>query len=580
MGKYALKLVGSFRFTTPDGRQIPLLGDKAIALLALLATEPGGERSRKFLGEILWERSDPKRRFDSLRTELKKLKALLDTFGARDLVESDHGSIRLKVELIDIDVRAIPGKPGWDLPMGSMFLEGVSLRGYGKWDEWLAEQRAALATRARDWLAPREPPALLADVFGGQVPSAIDIVRADRLPQSPKPSVTVLPFRTVQPEDRWLGFALADEVSLLLIRFPQLFVVDSASTVALAEQGLPGPEIATRLGVRYFVEGSVTSIGDRLRVSIRLLEGETRQQVWGDVLNERPDGSGALERKIADRLAPQVWSEVHAAELSVNLRLMGIGSSRYARWWKANALFRSYEPGAVREARELSEALAAEDPTCPFSNSQAAFLNGLSHLMGLSPREEAPQRKAILYCQQALRNGSDNVEALGYSAGALVLAGGDIDLADQLVARALEILPAYQGSLFWGGWVDIVAGRPERARDRLELALRLSPAIDVRGPKLCGIGISFLMLGRPVEALEVLIEAQRNHAGFPLTNPSILVAASLAGERVIVDQARARISGSASLKFIDLLRLPAHRNFFNEILSSALDSGKDASNFI
>jgi len=40
--------------------------------------------------------------------------------------------------------------------------------------------------------------------------------------------------------------------------------------------------VATELGVRYVMEGSVRKAGNRVRITAQLVDGETGSQIWAE----------------------------------------------------------------------------------------------------------------------------------------------------------------------------------------------------------------------------------------------------------------------------------------------------------
>ena len=113
--------------------------------------------------------------------------------------------------------------------------------------------------------------------------------------------------------------------------------------------------IARELGVRYLLEGSVRRSGDQLRISARLVAGETGAQLWAASF----DGSVAevfdFQDRITEAVATVVEPHIQAAEIEQSRRerpgsaasydvylraLSGIGSETEAGNAEAYALLR------------------------------------------------------------------------------------------------------------------------------------------------------------------------------------------------------------------------------------------------
>ncbi|MCW4461021.1 hypothetical protein OK349_04825 [Sphingomonas sp. BT-65] len=579
MERYRLNLVGPFGLFAPDGRRIDISSQKGMALIALVVVSPGGVRSRRKLEAMLWGSRGAKQAQDSLRRELSNLRKQLCENGAGDLLIPETKRIALAIDRIEVDIFALGlGPPDARMRYAGDFLEGIDLPDCDEFEEWLREERE----RVRDMielLVPESPTPLPAssEVFGGAVPGAEETLRrAPRLP--PKPSVAVLPFAV--PGDAaqsWLGAGLADEVSVCLSAFPQLFIVSSNAARTLADAGLARTEIAHRLGVRYLLEGSILRDGERLRVSVALVEGRSGEQFWAESFVGQSDASFTLQQEIAARIAPQIWTKVDHAERQRSLRLTGPVSGDYERYWRANALSRSWEREAIAEAISLSMQLVENDPTCPWATSLAAYCNSIAWMLHHSPDREAVLRRAIQNYQAAMRFGADNVEALGYCAGTLVNIGGDIDMADRIIGRALHLLPAHQPALFWGGWVDVIRGDPARAADRFELALRINPVSGALGQTLTGIGFAMLQQGKPEEALRLLIEAERAAPGFPPAQLGLCVAAQLAGKTDLAHVYAVPLLARGGLALVNMLRRPEDVQMFARALCEAAGDAGDGS---
>lgn len=571
--KFKLDLIGPFRFLTPDGRRIEVTSKKAVAMIALLATIPSGERARSWLQTMMWGSRGEAQAQASLRRELSTLRKVLANVGAGNLIAATSQRVVLDVNSIEIDVYAL----GMRLPTSGRraaaeFLEGLDLRDCDEFEDWLRDERARVADMLElQFEEPPNAPLSAQDILGTTPPSAQELVDDAPMRLPPKPSVAVLPFAEVGGEaEGWLGIGLADEIGVILSQFPQLFIVASTSARALVDQHMPKDQIAARLGVRYLLDGTVMRIGDRLRVSVALIEGQTGEQIWAEMFGGKADDVFEIQNAVASRIAPQIWTKVDIAERRRGLRLVGPARTNYELYWRANALFRSWEEDAVTEAIDLTEQLVIDDPTCPWAASLAAYCHSIAYLMNYDVDRETSLRRAILHYQSAVRFGDDNVEALGYAAGTLLNIGGDLTVADRLIAHALELLPAHQPTLFWGGWIDLASGKAERARDRLELALRINPATGARSQTLCGLGFASLLSGAFEDAYRLLKESAQGAAGFFLSHAGLCVAATMVGDHVEAELSRATLKSSGQFDFVGLFQNPAHQMLFRAALDGKM----------
>ena len=105
---------------------------------------------------------------------------------------------------------------------------------------------------------------------------------ADRSMAAVPNSLAVLPFVNAShdPADAWLSEGLSDELRDQLGRVAGIRVAARSSSVAARAQGLDALAISERLRVTHLVEGSLRRAGDKLDVSVQLIEGESGLVLW------------------------------------------------------------------------------------------------------------------------------------------------------------------------------------------------------------------------------------------------------------------------------------------------------------
>jgi TolB-like protein len=111
-----------------------------------------------------------------------------------------------------------------------------------------------------------------------------------------KPSIAVLPFTNMSgdPEQEYFSDGITEDIITELSRFPTLFVIARHSSFAFRAQTFDVKEIGGKLGVRYIVEGSVRTAGDRMRITAQLIDVETGNHIWAASRTKdfwRPGGS-------------------------------------------------------------------------------------------------------------------------------------------------------------------------------------------------------------------------------------------------------------------------------------------------
>lgn len=144
--RYFIRLNGPFSIVDENGSDQTLLGDKECALIALLATGDGYERSRKWIKSLLWSDSEAEKASSNLRQTLWRVRRHFSK-NCR-LLDSNNSKIWLKKESVVVL---------WNKNKSHDFMEGLDVVDE-VFEEWLLETRHSAATF---YLSPKQQPSLL-----------------------------------------------------------------------------------------------------------------------------------------------------------------------------------------------------------------------------------------------------------------------------------------------------------------------------------------------------------------------------------------------------------------------------------
>src|SRR5205085_5706298 len=99
-----------------------------------------------------------------------------------------------------------------------------------------------------------------------------------------KPSIAVLPFHNMSgdPEQEYFADGIAEDVITLLSKSRALFVIARNSTFTYKGRAVDVKTVGRELGVRYVLEGSVRKAGNRVRVTVQLIEAATGGHLWAE----------------------------------------------------------------------------------------------------------------------------------------------------------------------------------------------------------------------------------------------------------------------------------------------------------
>jgi len=99
-----------------------------------------------------------------------------------------------------------------------------------------------------------------------------------------KPSVAVLPFDNISgdPEQNYFADGITEDIITDMSRYPNLFVIARNSSFSCKGRSVRLQAVGEELGVHYVVEGGIRKAGNRVRVTVQLIEAATENHIWAE----------------------------------------------------------------------------------------------------------------------------------------------------------------------------------------------------------------------------------------------------------------------------------------------------------
>jgi TolB-like protein len=143
---------------------------------------------------------------------------------------------------------------------------------------------------------------------------------ADAVTADVRPGIAVLPFDNFSPdpENAYFTSGVYEEVLTKLSRIGALRVISRTSMERIAKEDLAVDVIGARLGVSHVLEGSVRRAGDKVRVTVQLIEAATDAHVWAENYDRGLDDVFAIQTEIALAIADQLKLSL-SAQLQADL---------------------------------------------------------------------------------------------------------------------------------------------------------------------------------------------------------------------------------------------------------------------
>jgi TolB-like protein len=174
---------------------------------------------------------------------------------------------------------------------------------------------------------------------------------------APPNSIAVLPFSNLSPDpdNAFYAAGLHDEILNQLAKLSALSLVSRTTVIQYADTELTIPEIARELNVANVIEGSVRFAGDRIRITMQLIDAATDQHLWSETYDEEFSDIFEIESTISMEVANALEAEFSEAErLALDDRPYE-SPAAYANYLRSFA-------GSDLEVREAASLEIAENP--------------------------------------------------------------------------------------------------------------------------------------------------------------------------------------------------------------------------
>ncbi len=272
--------------------------------------------------------------------------------------------------------------------------------------------------------------------------------RDDRLSVIRK-SVAVLPFdnRSADPSDAYFVDGIHDDVLTQLSKIRALKVISRTSVEQFRDSTQSMREIGASLGAASIIEGAVQRSGDRVRISVQLIDTESDEHLWAESFDREISAANifAIQSEIATAVARQLRATLTLEEQEQLSVLPTQNFAAYDLYLRGVEILRRPGQESLDEAAEIfrqalnldSEYARAYAGLCDVHLRNYRRSNNTAYV----PRAES-------YCQKALELDQSLIE-VRLSLGDLHITTGRYELAERQFNLAKDLDPesdaAYRG---------------------------------------------------------------------------------------------------------------------------------------
>lgn len=289
-------------------------------------------------------------------------------------------------------------------------------------------------------------------------------------------SIVVLPFayQGGDQSDSWFADGLTEDITTCLSKFQQFFVISRNSAYIYSDRKLSPQETARELGVRYVVNGSVRKAGNRIRITIQLIDVIRDRTIWGEQYNREIDDLFDLQDEITQTIVSATAAKIESSELERLRQIPPANMAAYGYVLQGQRFIFSYTRNGVSQARQLYESALHNDPKYARAMAAKSRTLNLDWRYNWTPEPDVAIQNALNLAMDAIE--LDSLDARGFGElGFAHLYRKEHDAAISAYERAVRLNP--NDADLMSDMADALAhcGRSEEAIELLEKAMRLNP---------------------------------------------------------------------------------------------------------
>lgn len=286
------------------------------------------------------------------------------------------------------------------------------------------------------------------------------------------PSIAILPFvnRSGDADQDFFADGVTEDIIIALSKLNNLRVSARSSSFVYRNAQMPVRRIASELGVRYVLEGSVRKAGDNVRITAQLVDGAEDAQVWAERYDRRLTNIFELQDEISSSIVAALKVSISPRERRILAKAGTHDVEAYERYIRARALLREMTRRSTELARDMFRDAIARDPR--YALAHCGLADSLSTMT--FHYEAVPEFEGALESsRRALELDPALAEAHAAHGWALAQSGDEVG-AEREYKTAIDLEPTILEPYFYMGALFNLRGEADRAHAYYRQAFEIS----------------------------------------------------------------------------------------------------------
>ncbi|MDH3768483.1 MAG: adenylate/guanylate cyclase domain-containing protein [Gammaproteobacteria bacterium] len=327
-------------------------------------------------------------------------------------------------------------------------------------------------------------------------------------------AIAVLPFRNLSQdvEQEYFADGLSEDLINRLSALRLYPVIARNSSFAYRGDDRDVREMGRLLGAHYIVSGSVRRSGNKVRVSVELVDSHDAHQLWSERYDRELSDIFKIQDEITDSVAGSLSPVLSHSELRHAMQLKPQDLDAWDCIHRGTWHLTQGSRDDNIEAKKWAQRALELQPEASTGYTLLAFSHQYDIIYQWSASQEESIRLAIQTAEKAVSLDKDDhmaLTALGYACNL----AGDQARAITVLERAIELNPSSALGHWALGSALMLAQRPDEGIPLIEKAMRLSPSDPITHEFLFSLGAAHFLAGRYEQAAQFARDSLKERAG-------------------------------------------------------------------
>jgi serine/threonine-protein kinase len=288
-------------------------------------------------------------------------------------------------------------------------------------------------------------------------------------------SIAVLPLENLSGDRSQDYFAdgMTDALITELSQIKKLRVISRTTVMQYKHPRKSLQEIAQELRVDAIVEGSVMRVGDRVRISAKLIQTNIEGSLWADSFERQYTDVLALQSDVATAIARGISVELTSAEQSQLARNRSVVPEAYEFYLKGRFESAKRTQEGFIAAEEYFKKAISKDPS--FAGAYA----GLAEVyLNMGDYQMSPTKETTPLAKQAVAKALELDDRLAEAHSVLAAIrfyNLELQGVESEFQRAIALNPGLAQGLHWYALYLAAMGQKEEAETEINLARDIDP---------------------------------------------------------------------------------------------------------